>query len=83
MNWKFVAVASSLIAPPLLLRLLGQPLTGHVLGIPFDFRPPTPGRLKHTFMSRSKTDLLVPHLYGWGYSLNLRAVAHRLGILGS
>jgi hypothetical protein len=83
MMWKLVAVVLALIVPPLLLRLFGQSLTGKALGIPYDFRPPTPGRLKDTLWNRSTTDLLVPHVYGWGYSLNLRAVGHRLGILGS
>jgi len=83
MNWKLVAVASSLVMPPLLLKLFGQPLTGKALGIPYDFRPPTPGRIKHTLWNRSTDDLLVPHLYGWGYSLNFRAVGHRLGLIGS
>lgn len=83
MNWKTVALAASLAMPPLLLRLFGQPLTGKALGIPYDFRSPTAGRLKQTLWNPSTDSLLVPHLYGWGYSLNLHALGRKLGLVGS
>jgi hypothetical protein len=83
MNWKCVVVAAAVVLPPVLLRLSGQPLTGKALGIPYDFRPPTPGRLKQTLWNRSTDSLLVPHVYGWGYSLNFRAVGQRLGLVGA
>ncbi len=83
MNWKTAGVVVALVLPPLLLRAFGQPLTGTALGIPYDFRPPTPGRLRDTFWNGSTDRLLVPHVYGWGWSVNVRAVAQRLGLLGS
>lgn len=76
-------MVASLVLPPLLLRLFGLPLTGTALGIPYDFRLPTPARVAGAAWNRSTDSLLVPHVYGWGYALNLRAAARRLGLVGA
>jgi hypothetical protein len=78
---KIALVVAALLGPPLLLRLLGRPLRGSLLGIPYSFEPPTPGRVKATVWNRDNDDLLAPHVYGWGYSLNLHALARRLGLV--
>jgi hypothetical protein len=81
MVWKVLAVSAVLIVPPLLLRLLGRPLSGSLLGIPYNFELPTPGRAKRALWDPSSDRLLVPHLYGWGYSLNVHALGRKLGLL--
>ena len=55
---------------------------GSLLGIPYSFEPPTPSRVKQTVWNPSSDRLLVPHVYGWGYSLNLHALARRVGLVG-
>ncbi len=43
---------------------------GTLLGIPYDFRPPTLAKLRARVW-RPGASKLSPHLWGWGYSLNL------------
>jgi hypothetical protein len=70
-----------IVLPPLVLRALGWPLHGSFLGIPYDFRAPTPSRIKTTLWNRESDRLLAPHVYGWGYSMNLHALGRKLGLL--
>jgi hypothetical protein len=78
---KIVLVIAVLAGPPLVLRLLGRPLSGWLFGIPYTFEPPTPSRVKHAIWDPSSDRLLVPHAYGWGLSLNFHALARRLGLV--
>lgn len=71
-----------LIVPPLMLRVLGWPLSGSLLGMPYSFSVPTPARVSQTVWNANSDNLLAPHVYGWGYSLNLHAVARWLGLVG-
>ena len=80
---KILLILAALLLPPLLLRLLGRPLSGSLLGIPYSFEPPTPGRVRQTVWNPSSDRLLSPHVYGWGYSLNVHALGRRLGLLGA
>jgi hypothetical protein len=80
---KVILILAALLLPPLLLRLLGRPLSGSLLGIPYSFAPPTPGRVKQTVWNPSSDRLLAPHVYGWGYTLNVHALARRLGLLAA
>ena len=41
-----------------------------------------PARVKQTVWNPDSDRLLAPHVYGWGYALNLYAVGRRLGLLG-
>ena len=80
---KVALILAALILPPLLLRLLGRPLSGSLLGIPYSFEPPTPGRVKHTIWNPSSDRLLAPHVYGLGFSPNLHALARRIGLVSA
>ena len=82
MGVKAIAIVGALLLPPLALRLAGKPLTGRFLGIPYDFTTPTAERLKQTVWNPSDDRILAPHMYGWGYSINLHAVGRRLGMTG-
>ena len=81
--FKVLLILAALLLPPLLLRLLGRPLSGSLLGIPYSFKPPTPGRVRQTVWNPSSDRLLAPHVYGWGYSLNIHALGRRLGLLAA
>jgi hypothetical protein len=78
---KIVLVLAVLAGPPLVLRLLGWPLSGSLLGIPYTFEPPTPSHVKHSIWDPSSDRPLVPHAYGWGFSLNFHALARRVGLV--
>jgi hypothetical protein len=80
---KVILILAALLLPPVLLRLLGRPLSGSLLGIPYSFAPPTPGRVKQTVWNPSSDRLLAPHVYGWGYTLNVHALGRRLGLLAA
>jgi hypothetical protein len=81
MVMRFVLILAVLVLPPLVLRALGLPLNGSVLGMPYDFRTPTPTRLKQAAWNPQNDHMLTPHIYGWGYALNLHAVGRRLGLV--
>ena len=55
---------------------------GTLLGIvPYDLRPPTPERVRTTFWDRFNPHVLVPTLFGVGWTVNLAALADRCGCL--
>ena len=80
---KVALILAALLLPPLVLRLLGRPLSGSLLGIPYNFEPLTPSRVKHTIWNPSSDRLLAPHVYGCGFSLNFHALARRLGLVSA
>ncbi|KOU52606.1 DUF5808 domain-containing protein [Streptomyces sp. WM6378] len=52
--------------------------TGRIVGLPYDFRPPTPGRLRREFWDPDNDALFTPHAFGVGYGVNLaRVLGHR------
>lgn len=83
MTVKFVLAIIAFALPPVVLRLLGRPLSGSLLGIPYSFEPPTPSRAKQIIWNPSSDRLLAPHVYGWGFSLNAHALARRIGLVAA
>jgi hypothetical protein len=51
---------------------------GQVLGVPYDFRPPTGKRLKERWWNPEDPRLLTPHVFGVGWSINLYQAKQRL-----
>ncbi len=49
---------------------------GSVLGIPYDFRLPTPERLRNTVWNKETSKVLVPHAFGMGWSINFYPIVH-------
>lgn len=43
---------------------------GTLYGIPYDFRRPTIERLRETFWNKDTTHVLVPQVFGMGWSIN-------------
>jgi hypothetical protein len=75
-----------LVAAALLQELKRSPADrawhGHVLGVvPYDFRPPTPERVRNEFWNTESRDILTPHAFGVGWGINLGAVAKRLDLV--
>lgn len=44
---------------------------GRILGLPYDFRPPTLAKVRTSFWDPDNDALLTPHAFGIGYSVNL------------
>ncbi len=44
---------------------------GRILGLPYDFRPPTPARVRAEFWDPDNETLFTPHSFGIGYGVNL------------
>ena len=52
---------------------------GVVMGLPFDFRVPTPARVKKRWWNDDDPRLFTPHVFGVGWSVNIAELRKRLG----
>ena len=74
------AAAASLVGGAL-AQQLRRPLNertwhGTIAGVPYDFRPPTPEKLRNTFWNKNTARVLVPQAFGVGWSVNLYPLVH-------
>jgi hypothetical protein len=51
---------------------------GRFLGVPYDWRKPTPARIRHELWNPQSRKIFVPKAYGWGYGINFAALIRRL-----
>ena len=58
-----------------------QPGTGMLLGLPYDWRPPTWSRVKERAWNPLDHRLLTPKSFGWGYDINFYELLARIGIV--
>lgn len=49
---------------------------GRVVGVPYDFRVPTPQRLRAAFWNEENPSLFSPRVVGIGWDLNFYRVLH-------
>jgi len=49
---------------------------GSVFGLPYDFRFPTFERIRSTLWNKDNPQLLVPHAFGIGWSINFYPLFH-------
>ena len=69
------------------LRELNQPASdrtwhGRVLGfVPYDFRTPTPEKVKDEFWNPESDTILAPHAFGVGWGVNFGAIAKKLDLV--
>jgi hypothetical protein len=49
---------------------------GKIAGIPYDFRLPTAERIRATFWNKNTSQILVPQVFGIGWSINLYPLIH-------
>ena len=55
---------------------------GKVIGfVPYDFRRPTLGRIKDTYWNPYERRVLMPMLFGVGWTVNLYRVLENIGII--
>jgi hypothetical protein len=50
---------------------------GHVFGIPYDFRVPTVERIRAKVWNKNTSQILMPHVFGVGWSINFHPLFHR------
>ncbi len=77
---RLVLAAVCALAVAAVVKELRQPEQdrtgqGRILGLPYDFRPPTVGRVRKEFWDPDNDALLTPHSFGIGYGVNLARVA--------
>lgn len=60
------------------LRLPADERTWHgsIWGMPYDFRIPTLEHLQETFWNENTSQILVPHAFGVGWSINFYPLVH-------
>lgn len=54
---------------------------GFFLGIPYDFRKPTLARIKERCWNPTDMRIFTPHVFGWGYSINLYQLLKKAGFV--
>ena len=55
---------------------------GRFLRVPFEFRVPTPQRIRQRVWNPDEESMVAPQAFGVGWTLNLYQVARRLGLIG-
>ena len=58
-----------------------QKPTGDILGIPYDFTPPTLTKIRSRLWNPEDSRVFTPNFFGVGWSVNLYQVARHLGLL--
>lgn len=53
---------------------------GTFLGLPYDWRAPTPAVVRERVWNPDDPRVFTPKVFGWGYSINLAALARVLGL---
>jgi hypothetical protein len=49
---------------------------GQIIGIPYDFRWPTIERIQEKMWNKNTSCILMPHLFGVGWSINFYPLLH-------
>jgi len=72
--------AASLVGAAIMeqLRLPAEERTwqGTILGFPYDFRVPTPEKIRATLWNKETSQIFVPHAFGLGWSINFYPLVH-------
>ncbi len=58
-----------------------SPLSGRLLGVPYDFRPITAERTASRWWNPMNPHVFVPRLFGVGWTVNFAAIAVKLGLI--
>ncbi|WP_042368269.1 DUF5808 domain-containing protein [Streptacidiphilus neutrinimicus] len=51
---------------------------GRIVGLPYDFRPPTLARIRAEYWAPDNDALFTPHAFGVGYGVNLARLVRPL-----
>jgi hypothetical protein len=77
---KLIAAAAGALVGAAVAKELNKPSDqrgwhGEVALVPYDFRPPTVEKLRRSAWDPANPQLLVPHAFGVGWSLNFARLA--------
>jgi len=50
---------------------------GSILGVPYDFRMPTPGRIKERMWNPDDPRVITPRVFGAGWTVNLATLKEK------
>lgn len=54
---------------------------GTVAGVlPYDLRPPTPDRIRSGLLESDSESLIIPHVFGVGWTLNVGRILRLVGV---
>ncbi|MGV9249712.1 DUF5808 domain-containing protein [Streptomyces sp. NPDC003710] len=78
-----VLVAGAVVVAAAVAKELRKPSgartwTGVLLGLPYDFRRPTPEKIAREFWDPGNDALFTPHAFGVGYGVNLARAVREL-----
>ncbi|MCL5256816.1 MAG: DUF5808 domain-containing protein [Chloroflexi bacterium] len=73
---RFLAIVAFVI---IAIRNFGK--EGKFLGVPYSFKMPTPDLVRERFWNPADSRIFTPHIFGWGYSINLYALGKMLGLV--
>ncbi len=75
-----IMIAAVVVGSALLDQLRRPPeqrtWQGSLIGIPYDFRLPTPERIQEKVWNKNTSRLVMPQLFGVGWSLNFYPLLH-------
>ena len=74
-------IVAGVVGVRLLLRKKHLQPVGSFLGVPYDLRWPKWDVVKERLWNPDDPRVLTPHVFGWGWSVNLYALGRRLGLL--
>ena len=77
--WKTVTMAFAVAT--VVYAIKTRQSHGRFLRVPFEFRPPTVGRLKQRWWNREDPRLFTEHVFGIGWSINLYQLCRRMCLL--
>lgn len=77
---KLIAAAAGALAGAAVAKELNKPSDqrhwhGDIAGVPYDLRPPTVEKLRRSAWDPDNPQLLVPHAFGVGWSINFARFA--------
>ena len=79
---RFKMVMSVFAAATVIYAIRTKQSHGRFLRVPFEFRVPTPTRVRQRVWNPDDDSVLTPQAFGVGWTLNLYQVARRLGLIG-
>ena len=79
---RFKMVTSVFAAATVIYAIKTRRSHGRFLRVPFEFRVPTPGRVRQRVWNPDDDSVVTPQAFGVGWTLNLYQVARRLGLIG-
>lgn len=81
-RWLWLLVVAAALANELRKPSAERTWHDRLLGfLPYDFRPPTFQRVKETIWNPQNDRILVPQVFGVGWSVNLGGLLKRLGLI--